>query len=96
MKPYMALRSTFKEVYNPTTLDTDAVGGMLRELSIELGRAAAQLDSRGVPWEVIERNIKTWMTKGVALEAELDKALREEFGDGEEAEDEGHCVHPAR
>lgn len=46
-------------------LSTDEAGKMLTSLSMKLGEVIAELTARGIPWEIIDRNIHKSVRKGV-------------------------------
>lgn len=64
--PHIKLANSFKENWDKD-LETAYVGKTLNILSRNLGVVIAELTSRGIPWEVIDRNINKYTINGVEL-----------------------------
>jgi len=63
-EPHKRILREFHEVWKEE-MDLDDVGRILVGVSYCLGRTVVELHDRGVPWDVIDRNIRRSMVRGV-------------------------------
>lgn len=70
-EPHKHILQAFSSVWSDD-LDQDQIGRLLVSVSYCLGRAIAELNRRGVPYEVIDKNIKSAVLRGVDKNEEND------------------------
>lgn len=58
-------RQAFQEVWKEGERPTQEVGQLLNTVSIQLGCIIAELNLRGVPWEVIDKHVTQSLLRGV-------------------------------